>query len=71
MTPRIYEITFAGQAVPAIIGAFEDFDVSVDEDTTTLRAELADQPALHGALNRLQNLGLELLGVRVVERQSP
>ena len=70
MTPRTYEITFAGQAVPAIIGAFEDFEVTVDRDTTTLRAELPDQPALHGALNRLQDLGLELLHVNVVEPPS-
>jgi hypothetical protein len=70
MTPRTYEITFAGPAVPAIIGAFEDFEVSVDRDTTTLRAELPDQPALHGALNRLQDLGLELLHVNIVEPPS-
>lgn len=70
MTPRTYEITFAGPAVPAIIGAFEDFEVTVDRDTTTLRAELPDQPALHGALNRLQNLGLELLHVDIIEPPS-
>jgi hypothetical protein len=70
MTPRTYEITFARQAVPAIIGAFEDFEVTVDRDTITLRAELPDQPALHGALNRLQSLGLELLHVNIVEPPS-
>jgi hypothetical protein len=67
MTPRIYEITFGGQAVPAVIGAFEEFDVEVGEDRTTLRAELADQAALYGAIDRLQNLGLELLEVRAVD----
>jgi hypothetical protein len=30
MTSRTYEITFAGPAVPAIIGAFEDSEVTVD-----------------------------------------
>ena len=66
MTPRIYEITFAGRAPPSIIADFEDFDVTVDEDTTKLRAEL-DQAALHGAIERMQNLGLELLAVRAVD----
>jgi hypothetical protein len=38
MTPRVYEITFAGEAVPAIVKAFEDFDVSVGSSITVLRA---------------------------------
>ena len=48
MTPRNYEITFAGEAVPAVMEAFEDFDVSVGAGSTTLRAQLPDQAALHG-----------------------
>jgi hypothetical protein len=66
MTTRTYEITFAGEAVPAIIDAFEDFDVDVGTGRTTLRAQQFDQAALHGALDRLRALGLELLEVRVV-----
>jgi hypothetical protein len=67
MTPRTYEITVAGRAVPAVIDAFEEFDVVVGADCTTLRAELPDQAALHGAIDRVQALGLELLEVRPVE----
>ena len=67
MTPRTYEITFAGGAVPAIVGAFEDFDVIVGTATTTLRAQLRDQAALHSTLDRLMSLGLELLAVRAVD----
>jgi hypothetical protein len=69
MSPRTYEITFAGEAVPAIVGAFEDFDVSVGPGITTLRAQLPDQAALHGALNRVMSLGLELLQVQAVDDQ--
>jgi hypothetical protein len=65
-TPRTYEITFAGEAVPAIVAAFEEFEVIVQAGNTTLRAELPDQPALHGTIDRLQDFGLELLEVRVV-----
>ena len=68
MTARTYEITFAGEAVPAILDAFEDFDVSVGDCSTTLRAELPDQAALHGALYRLRDLGLELLQVKAVDQ---
>lgn len=70
MTPRTYEITVAGKAVPAVVDAFEDFDVVVGTECTTLRAELPDQAALHGAIARVQALGLELLEVRPVERPS-
>jgi hypothetical protein len=63
MTLRTYEITFRGEPVPAIVAAFEDFAISVDAGNTTLRAELIDQAALHGAIDRLQVLGLELLRV--------
>jgi hypothetical protein len=68
MRPRVYEITFAGGAVPAVRAAFEEFDVEVGPGRTTLRAELADQAARHGALDRLVGLGLELLEVRTVDQ---
>ena len=67
LTPRTYEITFAGEAVPAIVAAFEDFDVSVGAGITTMHAQLPDQAALHGTLNRLMALDLELLQVQAVD----
>lgn len=67
MTARTYEITFAGEAVPCIVDAFEDFDVSVGCGSTTMRAQLPDQAALHGTLNRLMALGLELLQLKAID----
>ena len=69
-TPRTYEITFAGEAVPGIVNAFKDFDVSVGDRTTTIRAQLPDQAAVHGTLNRLMALGLELLQLQAVDDQQ-
>ena len=69
LPPRTYEITFDGEAVPAIVSAFEDFDVIVGAGITTIRAQLPDQAALHGTLDRLMALGLELLEVRAVDDQ--
>jgi hypothetical protein len=66
MTPRTYEIILAGAAVPAVVHAFEDFEVVVSCDHTTLRSKFADQAALHGAIDRLMDLGLELLEVKSV-----
>jgi hypothetical protein len=62
---------FVGEAVPAIRTAFEEFEVIVDKGTTTLRGAAMDQPALHGAIDRLQDLGLELLRVTPGEGPSP
>jgi hypothetical protein len=70
MAPRTYEITFAGEAIPAIVSAFEEFEVTIQAGKTALRGELPDQAALYGIMNRLQDLGLELLEVRVVSRPA-
>jgi hypothetical protein len=63
---RTYEITFAGQAGTALRGEFDDCEVSVGPGTTTLRAEVPDQSALQGLLQRINGLGLELVDVRVI-----
>jgi hypothetical protein len=71
MTIRTYEITFEGQAVPAVADAFEDFEVTVDKGSTTVRAEKIDQAALHGAIDRIRAFGLDLLEVKTVDRPGP
>jgi hypothetical protein len=65
---RTYEITFAGQAGTALCAEFDDCDVSVSQETTTLRAELPDQGALQGLLQRITSLGLELVDVSQAAR---
>jgi hypothetical protein len=62
---RAFEITFAGQAGGVVRAEFDDCEVSVGPDTTTLRAGLLDQSALQGLLQRIAGLGLELLEVRI------
>lgn len=37
--------------------------ILVDDGITTLTGEVADQPALHGLLTRIRDLGLPLLSV--------
>ena len=66
MPSRIYEITFVGQADTVARAEFDDCEVSVGPDTTTLRRELPDQGTLHGLIQRVADLGLELIGVSVV-----
>jgi hypothetical protein len=65
---RTYEITFAGQAGSVLRAEFDDCDVSVGQSTTTLSAELPDQGALQGLLQRITSLGLELVDVSLTAR---
>ena len=66
MPSRTYEITFVGQADIVARAEFDDCEVSVGPDTTTLLRELPDQGALHGLIQRIADLGLELIDVSVV-----
>jgi hypothetical protein len=45
---QMYEITFVGRAGATLWAEFEDCEVSVGPDTTTLRTELPDDAAITG-----------------------
>ena len=66
MQSQLYEITFLGQAGTTLRAEFDDCEVSVGEDTTTLRAQLPDQAALWGLLQRVMGFGLTLIELRLV-----
>jgi hypothetical protein len=63
---QIYEITFTGQAGTALRAEFDDCEVTVGLGTTTLRAELPDQGALSGLVQRITGLGLEVIHMHLV-----
>ena len=69
MRPQTYEITFLGQAGGTLRAEFEDCDVTVGPGTTTLRAELPDQGALSGLMERITSYGLEVIDVSLVAPQ--
>jgi hypothetical protein len=58
-----YRITVCGVLGKTCREAFGDFQIEPDGTDTVLTGEL-DQAALHGALNRIQALGLELAEVK-------
>ena len=66
MRPQTYEITFTGQAGTALRAEFDDCEVTVGPGTTTLRAELPDQGALSGLVQRITGLGLEVIHMHLV-----
>ena len=66
MQSQIYEITFLGQAGTTLLTEFDDCEVTIGPGTTTLHAELPDQGALSGLIERISGLGLEVIDVSLV-----
>jgi hypothetical protein len=59
-----FEIRIKGRVSEATLSAFEGLHYSVQPIETVLTGPVPDQAALHGLLERIQSLGLELVEVR-------
>jgi hypothetical protein len=66
-----YEITFTGEAGATVRAAFDDCQVTTGAGTTTLRAELPDQAALVGLIQRINGLRLEVIQVQLLAPSPP
>lgn len=60
-----YAITFRGGAGKAMQAAFDGLDPFTKDGFTILRADVPDQAALHGVMERVRALGPELVDVRL------
>jgi hypothetical protein len=60
-----YVITVRGAAGPSVRALFDDVQLSVVGDTTVMRRAGTDQAALHGLLDRIRDLGLEVIDVHL------
>ena len=70
MRPLTYDISFSGPAGRTLRAQFDDCEVVTSQETTTLRAELPDQAALPGLVERVVGLGLEIIDVHLVAQTS-
>jgi len=61
-----YEIRVRGRVRESLLSQFDGFVAEVEPAETVLRGPLRDQAELHGVLEQIQGLGLELLEVRQV-----
>jgi hypothetical protein len=59
-----YVITVRGVAGPTVRSAFADLQLTTVGEQTVMRGVLPEQAALHGVLQRLQNLCIEIVEVR-------
>ena len=67
--PAYYEIRIAGQLDETAAAAFAGLELTVHGGVIVIRGEF-DQAALHGVLERIRSLGLDLVEARRV-RASP
>jgi hypothetical protein len=61
-----YEFHVRGRLGDRTLASFDGFESEVKPAETILRGDVADQSALHGVLEQIQALGLELVEVRQV-----
>ena len=59
-----YEIHIRGRVGPELAEIFDGLNAEVQPVETVLHGEIVDQAALHGILDRVRALGLELMEVR-------
>jgi hypothetical protein len=64
MTGLDYEIRVAGVIPDEVLEEIENARATIQPVGTILRGTVVDQAALHGLINRLQGLGLDLVEVR-------
>jgi hypothetical protein len=69
VTSSRYEIRVRGRLGETMLSSFEGFDAEVQPPETILRGAIEDQAALHGVLEKIESLGLELVEVRQVDRR--
>jgi hypothetical protein len=64
MGRQVYELRVRGPVPTDLLEEIGAEDMGEEPPLTILRTEPTDQPGLHGMLQRLRSLGLELLEVR-------
>ena len=64
MPPASYEIRIRGRVTEPLLSSFEGMSSAFEPVETVLHGPVRDQAELHGLIDRIQALGLELVEVR-------
>ena len=65
-----YEIRIKGRLSDSLLAAFEGLTATEQPVETVLYGPVQDQASLHGLLDRIQSLGLELVEIRRLPTSS-
>jgi hypothetical protein len=69
MTTRVVEVSFKGEASGALLEEFDCLAIATDRGVTRLRV-MNDAAVVHGILEQISGLGLELIGLREVDDET-
>jgi hypothetical protein len=69
-TGTVYRIGVRGELSDRYAAAFEGMQMETKDGRTILTGEVVDQPHLHGILERIGALGLELLSVQDLSEEA-
>jgi hypothetical protein len=67
MITENFEIRVKGRLGRRALSSLDDFVAESEPAETVLRGTVEDQSALHGLLDQIQDLGLELIEVRRID----
>jgi hypothetical protein len=68
--PELYEIRVAGHLSANWAARFEGLSMQHEPEGETVMTGLLDQSALHGALVKIRDLGLNLISVNPIETKG-
>jgi hypothetical protein len=71
MQPTVYRIWVRGRLTERFGSALEGMHLEPGENTTAFTGEVRDQSQLYGLLDRLRDLGLELVSVEPCSSTQP
>jgi hypothetical protein len=66
----VYRIVVRSELGERYAVAFEGMEMKTKHGCTVLTGEIVDQPHLHGILDRINGLGLELLSVQALPEDA-
>ena len=69
-TGTVYRIVVRSELGERYAVAFEGMEMVTNHGYTVLTGEIIDQPHLHGILDRINGLGLELLSVQALPEDA-
>ena len=70
MGPTIYRIVVRGELSQRYGLAFEGMSLATGDGQTSITGPVIDQARLHGLLDRVSDLGLELVSVNVLREPA-
>jgi hypothetical protein len=69
-TGTVYRIVVRSELGERYVVAFEGMEMETKHGCTVLTGEIIDQPHLHGILDRISGLGLELVSVQALPEDA-